>query len=298
MYDTVIIRYGEIFLKSEFVRRGFEKALLEDLKFRLKKMGKKGIILRKRHRIYVKTDNAEEVADNLANVFGVVSTNPAIETRANLEDICNSALEFSKRIIRDNDRFAVRAERSGRHNFSSRDVEVLVGDKIRNSLNARVDLENPQKTIFVEIRDELAFVFDKKIAGVGGLPYGTQGRVIAMISDDVNSGIAAWMMMHRGCEIVAVHTKNSGGKILEKLGDYSYNRIKKYEIEDEESDKIYEILEDIAEKENAHGVVVGGDIGEFEKNIKLIKNIKIPIYYPLIGMEKGGIGKIERRIGF
>ncbi len=292
MYDTVIIRYGEIFLKSEFVRRRFENALVRNLKFRLEQMGVDGVILRKRHRIYVKTDYAEEVADNLANVFGVVSTSPAVETHAVPDEICSLALEFSKNVIKEKETFAVRAERTGRHDFSSRDVEVALGERIKNSLNAKVDLENPKKTVFVEIRDEVAFVFDRKIMGAGGLPYGSQGRIIALISNDINSGVAAWMMMRRGCEIVAVHRRNSGKRILEKLEFYSSNGIKNYDIDDK---KPYKILEDIAKKENAHGIVFGWDIGEFGKNIKLIK-IKIPIYWPLIGMEKNEIDKIARRL--
>lgn len=296
MYETVIVRYGEIFLKSEFVRKRFEGILVEILKSRLKKKGLNGIILRKRHRIYVKTDCAEKVANNLADVFGVVSTSPAVETMADLDGICNLALEFSKDIIKDKETFAVRAERTGRHNFSSRDIGVLVGDRIGNSLNAKVDLENPKKTIFIEVRDELAFVFDRKIEGVGGLPYGSQGKVIALISDNVGSGVAAWMMMRRGCEIIAVHKKDSGKRIIEKMGDYSNNGIKEYEIE--ESNEIHKVLNGIIEKEDAHGISIGFNIEEFEKNIRLIEDIKVPVYLPLVGMGKGDIGKIARRAGF
>lgn len=293
MYEIVIVRYGEIFLKSEFVRKRFEDILVENLKSKLRQTGEKGTIIRKRHRIYVKTDNAEKAADNLANIFGVVSVSPATETRADLEEICNLALEFSRNIIRDNDRFAVRAERTGRHNFSSRDVEVAVGREIQNSINAVVDLENPSKTIFIEIRDELAFIFDRKIAGVGGLPYGTQGRIIALISDDAHSGIAAWMMMRRGCEIIAVHTGNSSRKILEILNGCSPRKIKEHEIK--ETYEIYKTLEDIAEKESAHGIVT---VDNIEKFIKLKEHLKIPIYWPLVGLGEDEIDKIKKRCGF
>jgi len=316
MYNTVIIRYGEIFLKSEFIRGEFEKKLIRNIK---KRIGDASIF-RKRHRIYIKTENAKEVSERLKTVFGIVSVSPAIKTDANVEDITEISLALAKKIIRPGERFAVRAERSGRHDFSSKDIENLVGEEILNSIHGRVDLENPDKTIFIEVRDDLAFIFDKKIKGLGGLPYKSQGRLIALLSTGIDSPVAAWMMMRRGCEIVVLHLGNVNEikEIMNRLEFFTDEKIKSYIIPyDKILEKIsehsgrytcivckrfmYRIAERVAEIENAHGIVTGENIGQVAsqtlENLKVINCLDIPVYMPLVGMDKEDIIKIAKDIG-
>lgn len=303
-------------MKSEFVRGEFEKKLIRNIK----KKTEDAPIFRKRHRIYIKTKNAEKISERLKTVFGIVSVSPAIKTDANMEDITEISLALAKKIIMPGERFAVRAERSGRHDFSSKDIEIEVGEEILNSIPGRVDLENPDKTIFIEVRDDLAFVFDKKMKGLGGLPYKSQGRLIALISTGIDSPAAAWMMMRRGCEIVVLHFGNGEDikGMVERLEFFTDEKIKSYIIPyDKILEKIskhsgrytcivckrlmYRVAERIAEIENAYGIVTGENIGQVAsqtlENLRVINCLDIPVYMPLVGMDKEDIIKIAKDIG-
>jgi len=318
MYDIVIIRYGEIFLKSEPVRRRFEERLLSDIRRRLQGIDFR--IKRKRHRIYVIADDTEKIVETLIKIFGIVSVSPAVEVPANIDDMIETAVKLAKEVIKPGETFAVRAERSGKHKFSSKDVEERVGEEILNSVNAKVDLSNPEKTIFIEGRDDEAFVFDRKIKGSGGLPYKTQGKVISLLSGGIDSPVASWMMMRRGCEIIALHfgMEEDVREILEKLEQYG-NEINLYcinlsEIQDQISKlagkytciickrAMYKIAERISEREHAHGICTGENLGQVAsqtlENLEVLDNfVKMPVYRPLIGMDKEEIIALARRIG-
>ena len=322
MYDTTIVRYGEIFLKSEPVKREFERKLIKNIKLKLNNsnLNSNVEIIRKRHRIYIKSDRPEIIAKEVANIFGVTSTSPAIETIAEIPEIEKIAVNLAKSTIRDGETFAVRAHRTGKHTFGSKDIEIELGRQILDGINASVDLENPDKTIFIEVRDDLGFVFDKKIKGVGGLPYGTQGRVIALISTGIDSPVATWLMMKRGCEIVGVHFGDEDAditKIIKKLEEYSVYPIKLLVIPyDEILSKISaksgkytcvickrtmcRIAKRISEVENAHGIVTGDNLGQVAS--QTLKNLEVtsvvsPIYRPLICMDKEETIKLAKKIG-
>ena len=383
MYDTIIIRYGEIFLKGEFIMRKFKNRLIRNIKRKLDGCGLEADIFEKRHRIYIKNvkkvgcvddmmsvdrvvsvDNAGGVDDvvsmkevwdvddakgvkesthiktanaiagdaskMVSKVFGIVSASPAIETKAKIPDISRTAVDLAREIIHGGETFAVRAKRTGTHEFKSRDIEKYVGSQIQGVIDCAVNLDNPDKTIFIEIRDNLAFVFDTKIKGVGGLPYGTQEKVITLLSSGIDSPVSSWMMMRRGCEIVAVHfgNKNEIEEILKKLEEYADAGIKTYIIPEniiplkQILDKLnrmegigdaskyiciickrmmYKIAKRISETENACGIVTGESIGQVAsqtlENLEVISTVASPVYRPLIGMDKEDIIKIAREIG-
>ncbi len=320
MYTLVIVRYGEIFLKSEFVKRQFEDRLAGNIQLGLKRDNLEGKIIRKRHRIYIKTKDAEKVADSLKKVFGIVSVSPAIETEAEIEEICKVGLDLARTKINEGEGFAVRVKRTGEHDFSSKDVEKELGGRILEDITASVNLDNPDKTIFVEILDENAFVFDKKIKCAGGLPYKTQGKVISLVSTGIDSPVALWMMMHRGCEIVALHFGKEKGieDILKNLEEFSGCKIERYVISydrilreiSKNSGKyacivckrtMLRIAKKIEEIENAHGIVTGDNLGQVAsqtlENLEVISDVTSPIYRPLIGMDKNEIIRMAREIG-
>ncbi len=312
MYSIVVVRYGEIFLKSEYVKRKFENRFIENIRYMLKKKGLEGKIMRRRHRIYIKTSEADQIAHFLSRVFGVVSVSPAIETSADIEIIAEEGLKLAKKTISEKECFAVRAKRTGQHSFGSMDVERAVASRIIEEIGAPVNLTNPDKTIFVEIMQEDAFVFDKKIQGVGGLPYGTQSKVVALVSLGIDSPVAAWMMMHRGCKVVALHfniEERTGGieDILKVLEEFSIHRIKLYVVPYDNiladiaknSGKyacvickrtMLRIAQKISAIEKAHGIVTGDSIGQVAsqtiENLETLSEVASPIYRPLIGMDK------------
>jgi len=320
MYDTVIIRYGEIFLKSEYVKNRFEEILIGNVQRRLKASSLSAEVRRKRHRIYLRTKQAEEVAERLRTVYGIVSLSPAMETNARMGDISAACLKLARKLVIPGERFAVRAERSGKHPFNSKDVEIEVGSRILDLMDAKVDLKNPDKTIYVEIRDDEAYVYDRKVRGLGGLPYGSQGKLVALVSTGIDSPVASWMMMRRGCRIVALHM---GGEeevsgIIEHLESYADEKIKVYAVPyDEILQKIsrhagkytcvvckrfmHNLAEKLMEKEGAYGIVSGENIGQVAsqtlENLKVIDCLKAPVYRPLVAMDKEDIIRLAKEIG-
>ncbi len=217
---------------------------------------------------------------------------------------------MAKEKIKDGETFAVKVQREGKHEFSSRDVERHVGEKILNAVETKVNLTKPDKTIFIEIRDDLAFIFTEKIYCFGGLPYKSQGKVVSLISSGIDSPLATWFMMRRGCEVALVHFGNLAEieKIVEKLQGFVDRKLRIYLID---HDKILEkvapvakrdtcvickrtmlkIAEKICEIENAQGIVTGDNLGQvasqtLDNLITVSHGIKIPIYRPLIGMDK------------
>ena len=318
MYNIVIVRYGEIFLKSEPVRKMFEERLLDDIRHRLK--GTDFKIKRKRHRIYVVTEEPEKVAELLTKVFGIVSVSPAVEISSSMDDMVTTSVALAKKTIKPNETFAVRAGRTGNHEFSSKDIEEKAGEKILNSLDTTVNLSSPDKIIFIEVRDNEAFLFDTKIRGPGGLPSGTQGKLISLISGGIDSPVATWMMMKRGCSITALHfgkEKEMKG-ILNKLREYNHNiELRCFDISNiqERASEVagkftclickrtmYRVAEILAEREHALGICTGESLGQVASqtidNLTVLDNAAtLPVYRPLIGMDKEETIAIAKKIG-
>ena len=165
----------------------------------------------------------EEGIDKLNRVFGVVSYSPATSTYANYEDIDETLSQYTKDlmaegILDENTKFAIKCRRVGTHDFTSQEMAAHCGGVVRDVVLAPVDLTNPDLTIFVEIRDDDAYIYHEKIKGPGGLPLGTQGKVVVLLSSGIDSPVAEYLMMKRGCEVIALHCNNdpfSGPKVTE-----------------------------------------------------------------------------------
>lgn len=312
-YDAILIRYGEIGLKSERVRSRYERILVENIKavLHLHKKGHSGIG-RDRGRIFIHS-NDSGIADVAANVFGVVSTSPVITTDTDLQTIAKMTADVGELTINQNESFAIRARKAGVHDFSSRDIGVSCGDAIYERLKGRnpaVDLTAPDKEIFVEVRPDKAYIYTKIVKGVGGLPLGTQGRAVALISDDIDSSAAVWLMMRRGCEIIPVYFDNApfpgaaeGGRAMEFikiLQRWAPNYpMKIHEVPRGEGvENIYRIAAEIAKKERAQGIVTGSSLEQVAAQISAdVLAVDFPIYHPLIGMNKSEITALATKIG-
>jgi len=148
--DGILIAYGELFLKSEPVRRIFEKKLLENIKLSLKQKKLKFKIHRKRGRIFVETDKIEEASALIKKIFGIVWITPYYHLKtSNMKKIQNFCKRNYKNWIKKTQTFAVRARRTGKHKYTSQELAKAVGDVI----DRKVDLSKPDKKIFVEVRD-------------------------------------------------------------------------------------------------------------------------------------------------
>lgn len=197
MKKTVLVRYGEIALKSEPVRREFESLLIQNIESMLANSRHK--VKTERGRIFIETEEAENVALRTAKVPGVVSTSPTKKCKASIEEIQNLALKVFNKHTPRRGSFAVRARRVGSHRFNSQEIEEVVGAKIlEENQKLEVDLEEPDHEIYIEIREDNAYVFTNIIPGTGGLPVGSQGKTVVLFSGNVNGLVTAYLALKRG----------------------------------------------------------------------------------------------------
>jgi thiamine biosynthesis protein ThiI len=329
-YDVIIARYGELGIKSPRVRRRFENKLVSNIKSSFECEIK--VI---QGRVFIKPANYAEALDKLSKVFGIVSFSPAITTITDFDKIAEDMGIYvdkleSDGLISSETPFAIRSRRVGEHDFSSQELGAFAGSVVVGKIGAPVDLTNPQLEIFVETRQDETFIYHQKISGPGGLPVGTQGKLIVLLSGGIDSPVAAYMMMKRGCQITALHFDNEPftnpkaldkvQKIVEKLREYSKGvklplKVVKYgqylQKCSDEAEKLtcvlcksgmYQTAEMVAHKENALGIVDGSSVGQVASqtlpNLLATRNsVSMPVLSPLIGMDKVEIENMAKKIG-
>lgn len=203
MRKTVIVRYGELALKSKRVRRHFEQRLCENIELILDRIDHE--LERAHGRIFIDTKAPDEVAKRLVSVPGVVSVSSVTKTEATPEAIRSVAVKEAKKVLSPGSSFAVLTRRVGKHPFSSRDINREVGAAILEAVpGARVDLSTPDHKIFVEVRGDNSYIFFEIIGGIGGLPVGSQGKTVALFSGGINSFLAACLVLKRGCLVFPI----------------------------------------------------------------------------------------------
>lgn len=333
-FHCVMVRYGEIGIKSEQVRSRYERLLVKNIEAMLLENGIKFEgVSRERGRIFVQASDPR-AAEAVARVFGVVSASPVAVTGTDIKEACDTAAALGRETIGQNQSFAIRARKAGPHPFTSQEIGRMCGDAVFEAVkerNPRVDLTKPDHEIFVEMRENRSYVFTQVIKGVGGMPLGSQGKMVALISGGIDSPVAAWLMMRRGCDLIPVFFNN--GKFSDK--DYTeraMDTIKKlkewapghpfkvYEVPHGDSLRefiergnvkytcvfckhmMYKTAVEIAKREGAHGLVTGSSLGQVASQTSdnlMIEHymIDFPIYHPLIGLDKNEIVEIARRIG-
>ena len=330
-YDLIIARYGEIGIKSPKIRSRFERKLVKNIKATFE-----CDVERNQGRIYIFPSDFNEGIEKLNRVFGVVSYSPAISTHCTYEEIDETLGSYvkdliSEGILDENTKFAIKCRRVGTHDFTSQEMAAHCGGVVRDIILAPVDLTNPDLTIFIEIRDDKAFIFHEKVKGPGGLPLGTQGKVVVLLSSGIDSPVAAYLMMKRGCEVVALHCNNdpfSGPKVTEnfnllvdQLNIYAKGTpIKKRVIDYGEyltvakekapermtcvlcKSGMYRIAEKLANEIGADAIVDGSSVGQVASqtlsNILATRyGVDMPILSPLIGLDKEEITAISKEIG-
>lgn len=321
----LIVRYGEIGLKSKPTRASFEGLLIKNIRAALGNHN----VWRGYGRIYVDSSSRDD-ACKVSRVFGVASTSVAIETGSDLEEILEKATAYAAERILKHNTFAVRARRVGKHSYSSMDLARRLGARIVEATGARVDLTRSDVEIFVEVRDRKAYIFHEIIKGVGGLPLGTQGKGVALISGGIDSPVAAWMMMRRGVDIIALfldpsplvdkRTRERALQGISRLAEWKNGAVKTYvapygdvliellKVEDYRlgcvlcKRAIYRAAEAVAEKEKAMAIITGESLGQVASqtmtNLHAIDRvIDYPVFRPLIGHDKEEIISLAKEIG-
>jgi len=297
-YELIIIRYAEIALKSKETRKRFENILLTNIKNVLESKNFKFIIRKEWGRIYIYTDQITKCISYLQKIFGIKSISPALQTESKIELISKLAVSISNEILNKDKSFAVRATRTGDHDFSSQDIAIKIGDAVVKATNAKVNLNNPDIELFIEIRNKKAFIFTRKIYCVGGLPFGSQGNVLALI-DGPASILASWYLMRRGCKTIFINRKKSNEKILNSFIKNWFVSSKIFTII---SDDQYYKIKNIFNEMNCYAIVTGHNLDrnplKILDDIKRLKNFyNVPILHPLIAMKENEINNKCEEIG-
>lgn len=328
----ILVRYGEVGLKggnrSQFIRR-----LRHNIRDCLKKHGLRGEVRSSRGRIMVETGDVDAATEGIRKVFGLVSLSPAVEVPSSMDSIREEALRQALALgLNERLTFRVRARRADKtFPLTSPEIDREVGAYIVQRTGARVELREPGTTIGVEVRREGTYVYGKVIPAPGGLPLGMEGRVIALVSGGIDSPVAAWMMMKRGCGVIPVHFRQSDAgatKALDNcrvLADYAYGwDIRPVVLEHAEvfGDTFQRLravgaerwicvfckralllkAAEIAEEMGASALVMGDSLGQVASqtlhNLEVISySIPKPILRPLVGFDKTEIVALARRIG-
>jgi thiamine biosynthesis protein ThiI len=220
-FNLILIRYSEIWLKSQKVKIRMLKILMDNLK---KLLTQEGISFHKYQlskdssRIFFFFDNSfiEKAINICLKVFGIHSVSPALRTSNNLNNIIERTLEVAQVVLEKGDSFALKVKRSGKHNFSSLEVAQTVGKAILDrlpTLNLKVNLSHPKKMIFIEIRDEFSYIFLDVIESKwGGLPIENSKKVLVMDVGRVNDLLAGFLLMRRGCELYPLLFDNTNNQ--------------------------------------------------------------------------------------
>lgn len=326
----IIVRYGEIGVKSPKVRGRFERKLIENIKTVID-----DTVEIKQGRIFIYPQDLDKTMQALEKIVGIVSYSPAAVTKTDHDSIKELIESYVDELVREElfsseDSFAVRCRRVGEHDFTSQEMAAYCGSVVYGITESKVNLSNPDFTLFVEVRGNKTYIFHEKIQGLGGLPLGTQGKVISLVSGGIDSPVATFLMMKRGCSVTMVNfnnhpfTSGSSEKILkihQKLKEYSAGaKLKLYQVDygeylqkcKEEAPErmtcvlcksgMYQIAEKIAKKENALAIIDGSSLGQVASqtlpNILATRySTSIPVLSPLIGLDKVEIENIGKKIG-
>ncbi len=334
--DVVIVRYGELALKSSGIRNWYEKILMKNIAAMLDSRGiPYSQIRREWGRIFIESNDAR-AAEAAADVFGIVSTSPALTAEPTLENAASVCASLAQKLVREGEFFAIRARRSGNHPFSSAEIGKTCGDAVWSALekegkHPEVNLSYPDKEIFVEMRQNLAYVYLETFKGVGGLPLGTQGSMVVLMSGGLDSPVAAWLMMKRGVMIIPVYCNNSpyaenaarerAFDCIRQLQKWApEHQFTTYEIPHGPNLQsfidicnrkntcllckrmMYREAYEVMKKEGASGIITGSSLGQVASQTAAnmyaeIYELAIPIYHPLIAFDKTEIMDIARKIG-
>lgn len=330
MYPLLLVRYGEISLKGRN-RKSFEDLLMRNIKTTLRGTPY-GKIRKTFGRIYIETNGSwEEIARRLQrHVFGIVSISPVLRRELELGSIQEGA-----RLILEGlpgQTFKVETRRPNKK-FPLTTPEInnaLGGFILRSFPHLSVDVHNPDITLHVEIRQEGAFLYSQVIPCLGGLPAGSSGKGILLLSGGIDSPVAGYLSMKRGVAVEGLHfysypftTERSKEKVIELgrlLSPYNaHGSFKLWICHFTEIQKALQTISypelsitlmrrfmlrigtELANREKAYALITGDSLGQVAsqtmESIYTINSVtNIPIYRPLIGMDKQEIIDISQKI--
>lgn len=321
----VLVRFSEIALKAGNTRLALKRLLRHNTLTALKINGVQFDRIEDTwERLIIHTDESTKAAEVSSKVFGVASTSPAIECISQIEAFCEIVSSMAREKLKAGGSFAVRVRRIGRHGFTTNEIAVKCGSSVIKALEnvgtkIAVNLDSPDYEFFVEVRGERTFVYSVVIRGVGGLPIGSQGKVVSLL-DDFESILATWLMMKRGCVPILVHfgsTENQNTLInitRSSLFPYSGGKLPiiKLPLEEIIGDTRpaglietclkFLCIAHIAKLQRAEGIVSSE---RFESSARahdkmareFVSSLDLPVFYPLVGLDDKFVGSLAQRVG-
>ena len=330
--EILLIKNGELALKG-LNRRTFEEALMTNLRYRLRHAG--DFILRKaQSTIYIEPKNdyadLEEACDAVSRVFGIAAFSRARVTVKDLTAIRQATVEYLGDRLATAKTFKVEAKRADKSfPYTSPEISREVGGYVLSHYHhLKVDVHNPDLLIMVEIRDFGAYIHSQQLPGAGGMPVGTGGKAAIMISGGIDSPVAAYMMAKRGIQLTGIHfasppytSERAEQKVIDlmtKVGRYAghmtlhivpFTRIQE-EIQKNCPEEYFTLImrrfmmrlaQWVARDADCGALITGESLGQVaSQTIPAMAVVDclahMPVFRPLIGMDKEEIVAISRKI--
>lgn len=332
MQEIILIKNGELALKG-LNRATFESVLVKNIKRRLHGVGH-FVIIRSQSTITIEPKDAgfdvEEAVERLRKIFGIAGFQRAAKVEKSMDAILPAACAYLADELSEISTFKVEAKRSDKtFPLTSPEISREVGGKLLEAFpHLKVDVHNPDRTVTVEVRERFAFIRCNQIKGAGGMPVGTGGRAMLLISGGIDSPVAGWMMSKRGIVLDAVHfasppftSPQSEMKVHDLLrqvatysGDIGLYTVPFTEIQEQIRDHCPEelftlvmrrfmmrIAETLARQKESAALITGESVGQVASQTILSLGctdavVDMPVFRPLIGMDKDEIIARSRQI--
>lgn len=332
MREVMLIKLGEIVLKG-LNRKNFEDKLVRTIKRRIAEHGEFRVI-NQQSTIYLipqgETVDFARIEKTVGKIFGISRYARAAQCDKDLAAIKGTAVEYLGGVLSKMRTFKVESKRSDKKfSLKSPEISAAVGERILEAFpHLSVDVHNPEITVTVEVRDFGAYVRGDSLPGAGGIPVGTGGRAAVLISGGIDSPVAAWMLAKRGVELIAIHFASPPytslraeqkvelllRKVAEFAGKITMITVPFTEIQEDIKKNCAEdfftvimrrfmmrISEVIAKRYRCKVLITGESLGQVASQtmdaiICTNDAAKMPIFRPLIGMDKDEIVEIARKI--
>ena len=330
--EVIMAKYGEIALKG-LNRSNFEDLLVKNIKRRLKTVGDFEIT-RRQSTVYIKplSENADidEALKKVSRVFGIAAVQKSLVLPKDMDEIIKQGIPYLKDELEKAKSYKVEAKRSDKSfPLTSPQIQQALGDAITDAFpSLPVDVHEPDLTVLVEIRDKGAYVNARKIPAVGGMPVGSNGNGLVLLSGGIDSPVAAYMMAKRGLKVDAVHFQSPPytserallkveslcEKLTEYCGDIRFYCVPFTEIQEALRDNcdgdyftvimrrlMLKIANTLCDKGSYGALITGESVGQVASQTLAAINCtdraaEYPVLRPLVGMDKKEIVEIARKI--
>ena len=332
MNDIILLKLGEIVLKG-LNRKSFEQKLMGNIRRRLAPLGNFRVYCLQ-STVYVEGEEGADMDaafEAMKQVFGVISLSRAAPCEKNKEAIARLAIEYLRDEMESARSFKVESKRSDKaFPMTSIELSQYVGGELADAYpDTAVDVHDPELTVHIEVRDLAAYVHAAPVPGAGGMPVGSNGVAVTLLSGGIDSPVSTYMIAKRGVRLIPVHffsfpytSQQAKDKVVELgrqltayCGRMTMEVVPFTHIQEEIRDKCPEeyftlimrrfmmrIAQHIAEANGAKAIVTGENLGQVaSQTMEAMASTQavthLPVLQPLIGMDKEEIITIARKIG-